>query len=167
MEQGCKCRGTWVAQSMKLLPSAQVKIPESWNWAPKPGSLFSGAPASPSPSAAPPACALSLCQVNKFFLFFFKERECKHRLSFGPLTLSYVLTLQPGTNFQYKWLEIKPTSPEARVLGASPSSRTFKLCDSGKLLNLSRLLLPVNIKILACLPLRTVTITREQEITLQ
>ena len=41
---------TWVAQSVKCLPSALVMIPES---SPGWGSLLSGEPASPSPFALP------------------------------------------------------------------------------------------------------------------
>ena len=37
---------------------------------PKSGSLLSGEPASPSPSAAPPACALSLSLPNKEIKYF-------------------------------------------------------------------------------------------------
>ena len=60
-------RGTWVAQLVKCLPSAQMMIPGSWDRAPL-GSLLSGQPASLSPSI-PPTCtlwlSLSLCQINK------------------------------------------------------------------------------------------------------
>ena len=54
---------------MKHLPSAQVMIPGSWDGAQiTSGSLLSGEPASPSPSAAPPAYALSLSQnIDKIF----------------------------------------------------------------------------------------------------
>ena len=56
--------GPWVAQSVKCLPSALIL--GSWDTAPhliastSPGPLLSGEPATPSPSAAPPAYALSL-----------------------------------------------------------------------------------------------------------
>ena len=41
--------------------------PRVLGWSPKSDSLLSGEPASPAPSAAPLACALSLflCQINK------------------------------------------------------------------------------------------------------
>ena len=58
--KSCWGRGSWVAQSLKLLPWTQVMIP---------GSLLSEEPASPSPSAllTPCLCSLfhSLPQINK------------------------------------------------------------------------------------------------------
>ena len=58
-----KNRDTWVAQLVKYLPLAQVMIPGSWDgvphWAPcSVRSLLLPLP------ATPPACALSLCQIN-------------------------------------------------------------------------------------------------------
>jgi len=58
-----KVGGAWVAQMVKHLPLAQVMIPGSWDGAPAWGSLLGGEPA--SPSTVPPACALSLYQINK------------------------------------------------------------------------------------------------------
>ena len=51
-------RGPWVARLVKCLPLAQVTILKS-GIEPASGSLLSGESASPSPSASPPACALS------------------------------------------------------------------------------------------------------------
>ena len=52
--------GTWMAQLVKGLPSAQVMIPESWDqvlhWAPCPG----GSLLLPLPLSLPPACAHTL-----------------------------------------------------------------------------------------------------------
>ena len=56
--------GAQMAQSVKCLPSVQVKILESWDQAPL-GSLFSGQSTSPFPSAPSPACTLGLLQKNK------------------------------------------------------------------------------------------------------
>ena len=55
-----KFEGAWLAQSAKQLSLSQVVSPES-------GSLLSGEPASPSPSACLSVylCSLSLCQINK------------------------------------------------------------------------------------------------------
>ena len=53
-----------MAQSVKHLPSAQVMISGSWDQVPASGSLLGRESASPFP----PACALSVSQINKFFL---------------------------------------------------------------------------------------------------
>ena len=55
--------GAWVAQLVKCLPLAQVMIPGSWDQALH-GSLLRGSLLLPLP-ATPPACAFSLCQINK------------------------------------------------------------------------------------------------------
>lgn len=73
--------GAWVAQQVKHLPSAQVMIPESWDWAPhwapcSAGVLLFPIPLSPSfsPSAflSPCLCTLSLSlflsEINKYNL---------------------------------------------------------------------------------------------------
>ena len=63
-----------MAQSINCLPLAQVMVPGS----PALGSLLDGEPASPFPSAAPPACVISLslsyslCQIKSF-----KKRKLK------------------------------------------------------------------------------------------
>ena len=59
--------GTWVAQSFKSLPSAQVMIQGSWNRVPhrapdSAGSLFLPLPL----PTAPPACVLSMSQIKSF-----------------------------------------------------------------------------------------------------
>lgn len=60
-----KHTGTWVAQSFKHLPLAQVMILGSWDGTPALGSLLSREFASPSPSAlAPCSCSLCLYQIN-------------------------------------------------------------------------------------------------------
>ena len=65
-------RDTWVAQSVKHLPSAQVMIPGSWDGGPhSSGLLLSGKPASPSPSL--PACALSFSLSRSLSLKSFKK----------------------------------------------------------------------------------------------
>ena len=57
-----KLRGTWVAQWVECLTldfgsGRDLRV---MGWSPTPGSVLSGGPASPSPSATPPACRLSL-----------------------------------------------------------------------------------------------------------
>ena len=60
-----------MVQSVKHLPSTWVLIPESWDQAPTSGSLCSGEPASPFPSAPHPVVlSLSLSQIDKL-----KERK--------------------------------------------------------------------------------------------
>ena len=59
--------------SVKHLPSAQVMISRSWDWAPESGYPLSGEPVSPSPSALPYPCSCSLSlfflsQINKYNL---------------------------------------------------------------------------------------------------
>ena len=58
-----------MAQSVKCLPSAQVVIPGSWDGAHLRLPQLSGELASPSPSATPPASALSLSNtyINNLF----------------------------------------------------------------------------------------------------
>ena len=58
-----KQRDTWVAQTVKHLPSAQVMIPGSWD----PESPMRQAPCSvESASPSPPcSCSLSFSQINK------------------------------------------------------------------------------------------------------
>ena len=82
-----------MAQSAKHLPSAQVMISGSWELVPASGSLLGRESASPFP----PACALCVSQINKFF----KNKKKKSRLtgSWGgglrlglPLALSKILT---------------------------------------------------------------------------
>ena len=65
-------RGTWVAQSVKCLTSAQVTIPRSLSSSPASGSGLMAQsldPASdsvsPSLSAPPRSCSVSLCLQNK------------------------------------------------------------------------------------------------------
>ena len=60
-------RGAWVAQLVKYLPSGPVSV---LGLIPMAGSLLSGDPASPYPSAVPPTCVLWLFpppshQINK------------------------------------------------------------------------------------------------------
>ena len=60
------CRGSWVAQLVKCLPSAQVIISGSWELSPTWGSPLSRESASPSPSTPPPgSCPLSFSQIHK------------------------------------------------------------------------------------------------------
>lgn len=68
-----------------------------------------------------------------------------------PLPPSTELNAQPGAEFQDNGQkELEPRDPEAWVLKAAPGSRASDL-----LLNHSRLLLPINIKIGAYLGLRS------------
>ena len=53
--------GTWVAQSVKCLPSAQVMVPGSWDQAPH------RAPCSAGDLLL--SLVLSLCQVNKKYIY--------------------------------------------------------------------------------------------------
>ena len=55
-------RGAWVSQSVKLVTLAQVIVSGSWDWAPC-GAECRLSGESASPSASPPACALS--HINK------------------------------------------------------------------------------------------------------
>ena len=68
--------GTWVAQSVKHLPLAQVMIPGSCDGAPHQPPCSADGLLLPSPSAPPPACAL-LCSVSKeqnlFKIFIYKK----------------------------------------------------------------------------------------------
>ena len=64
LDEKSKMRGTLVAQSIKCLALARHD-PRVLGSSPILGSLLSGEPASPSPSATPPACALSLSLSNK------------------------------------------------------------------------------------------------------
>ena len=66
--QETKYGGTWVAQSVKHLPLAQVMIPGSWDQAPHWAPFSEGSLLLPLPlplPAAPPAYVLSLSQSNK------------------------------------------------------------------------------------------------------
>ena len=59
-------RGTWVAQWVKPLPSAQVMISGSWDRAPHRALCSAGSLLPPlSLPASLPNCDLSLCQTNK------------------------------------------------------------------------------------------------------
>lgn len=54
-----------MAQLLRCLPSAQAMVPRVSGLSPVSGSLLGGEPASSSSSAVPPACALSLSQINQ------------------------------------------------------------------------------------------------------
>ena len=56
----------WVAQWVKPLPSAQVMISGSWDWAPHRALFLAGSLLPPlSLPVSLPTCDLSLCQINK------------------------------------------------------------------------------------------------------
>ena len=57
-------RGTWVAQSVMPVPSAQVMIPECWDGVPRRTPCSGGVYFSPSPSAFSPAPPLSLAYTK-------------------------------------------------------------------------------------------------------
>ena len=57
--------GTWVAQVVKHLPSAQVMILGSWDRAPHHAPCSAGSLLSTLPLPLPPAHALALSEINK------------------------------------------------------------------------------------------------------
>ena len=58
--------GTWVAQSVKYLPLSWLMIPGSWDQVPHRAPCSAGSLSLPLHlPAAPPACSLSLSQINK------------------------------------------------------------------------------------------------------
>ena len=84
-------RGTWIAELVRHLPSTQVMIPGSWDWTPHWDPCSSGNLLLPLL-----VLSLSLCQINKYTLFFFKLLSWGNpNLKFPPLLAITNLPMGP------------------------------------------------------------------------